>query len=225
MVRLVVCKSLMSSLTAAPPIDEHELVAALRAGDEDAFTKLVNHYQAQMLKLALAYVPSHAIAEEVVQESWVGVLNGIGRFEQRSQLKTWIMRIVMNRAKRRGAQEARTIPISAIRDEHRDRGPSVEPDRFRGPSDQWPGHWLVAPAGWSGIPEDRLLSRETLAHVGRALQALPESQREVITLHDVLGYSSAEVCNVLAISETNQRVLLHRARSRVRMAVERYLQQ
>jgi RNA polymerase sigma-70 factor (ECF subfamily) len=215
----------MSSTTAASPTDELDLVRALRAGDEDAFTKLVNRYQAQMVKIALAYVPSHAIAEEVVQEAWLGVLNGIGRFEQRSQLKTWIMRIVMNRAKRRGAQEARTIPISAMRDERQDRGPSVEPDRFRGPSDQWPGHWLVAPAGWSGIPEDRLLSRETLAHVGKALEALPESQREVITLRDVLGYSSVEVCNVLAISGTNQRVLLHRARSRVRAAVERYLQQ
>ena len=215
----------MNLTSAASPTDELELVLALRAGDEDAFTDLVNRYQAQMVKIALAYVPSHAIAEEVVQEAWLGVLNGIGRFEQRSQLKTWIMRIVMNRAKRRGAQEARTIPISAIRDEGADRGPSVEPDRFRGQSDQWPGHWLVAPAGWSGIPEDRLLSKETLAHVGKALEALPESQREVITLRDVLGYSSAEVCNVLAISETNQRVLLHRARSRVRAAVERYLQQ
>ena len=215
----------MNLTSAASPTDELELVLALRAGDEDAFTDLVNRYQAQMVKIALAYVPSHAIAEEVVQEAWLGVLNGIGRFEQRSQLKTWIMRIVMNRAKRRGAQEARTIPISAIRDEGADRETSVEPDRFRGQSDQWPGHWLVAPAGWSGIPEDRLLSKETLAHVGKALEALPESQREVITLRDVLGYSSAEVCNVLAISETNQRVLLHRARSRVRAAVERYLQQ
>ena len=215
----------MNLTSAASPTDELELVLALRAGDEDAFTDLVNRYQAQMVKIALAYVPSHAIAEEVVQEAWLGVLNGIGRFEQRSQLKTWIMRIVLNRAKRRGAQEARTIPIPALRDERQDRGPSVEPDRFRGPSDQWPGHWLVAPSGWSGIPEDRLLSRETLAHVGKALEALPESQREVITLRNVLGYSSAEVCNVLAISETNQRVLLHRARSRVRAAVERYLHQ
>jgi RNA polymerase sigma-70 factor (ECF subfamily) len=215
----------MSSTTATSPTDELELVGALRAGDEDAFTKLVNRYQAQMVNIALAYVPSHAIAEEVVQEAWLGVLNGIGRFEQRSQLKTWIMRIVMNRAKRRGAQEARTIPISAMQDERQDRGPSVESDRFRGPSDRWAGHWLVAPAGWSEIPEDRLLSKETLAHVGKALEALPESQREVIMLRDVLGYSSAEVCNVLAISETNQRVLLHRARSRVRAAVERYLRQ
>jgi RNA polymerase sigma-70 factor (ECF subfamily) len=144
----------MNSTRAASPTDELELVLALRAGDEGAFMRLVNRYQLRMLKMALAYVPSHAIAEEVVQEAWLGVLNGIGRFEQHSQLKTWIMRIVLNRAKRRGAQEARTIPISALRDERQDRGPSVEPDRFRGPSDQSPRHWLVAPSGWSGIPED-----------------------------------------------------------------------
>src|SRR2546425_9259276 len=143
--RFVVLKGFMTSITAALPTDELELVLALRAGDEDAFTKLVNRYQSAMLQVALTYVGSRAIAEEVVQEAWLGVLNGIGRFEGRSGLKTWIMRIVTNRAKRRGAQEARTIPIPALRDERQDRGPSVEPDRFRGPSDQWPGHWLVAP--------------------------------------------------------------------------------
>ena len=215
----------MDATTAVPPTDELELVLALRGGDEAAFTMLVRRYQAAMLQVALTYVPSRAIAEEVVQEAWLGVLQGIGRFERRSQLKTWIMRIVINRAKRRGSEEARTIPFSGMQPARDDFSPSVEPDRFRGRSDPWPGHWWSPPASWSQIPEDRLLSREMFEHMRQALDHLPERQREVITLRDVLGYSGAEVCNVLAISETNQRVLLHRARSRVRAAVERYLQQ
>lgn len=215
----------MTLTTAALPTDELELVLALRAGDEAAFTTLVNRYQSAMFQVALAYVPSHAIAEEVVQEAWLGVLHGIGRFERRSQLKTWIMRIVINRAKRRGSEEARTIPFSVMQPTRDEFTPSVDPDRFRGPSDPWPGNWWSPPASWSQIPEDRLLSREMLDQMRRALDRLPERQREALTLRDVIGYSAAEVCNVLAISETNQRVLLHRARSRVRAALERYLQQ
>jgi RNA polymerase sigma-70 factor (ECF subfamily) len=170
-------------------------------------------------------VGSRAIAEEVVQEAWLGVLNGIGRFEGRSQLKTWIMRIVINRAKRRGSEEARTLSFSGMQPRRDDSGPSVEPGRFRGPADPWPGHWWSPPASWAGMPEARLLSREMFDQVRLALNGLPERQREVITLRDVLGYTGAEVCNVLAISDTNERVLLHRARSRVRAAVERYLEQ
>ncbi len=214
----------MNTTTAAPPTDELELVLALRAGDEDAFTKLVNRHQSAMLQLARTYVGSRAIAEEVVQEAWLGVLNGIGRFERRSQLKTWIMRIVANRAKRRGSEEARRIAFAVAQPAHDDFGPSVDADRFRGPVDPWPGHWWSPPSNWSGMPEARLLSREMLDNVRRALEALPEKQREVITLRDVLGYSGVEVCNVLGISETNQRVLLHRARSRVRAGVELYLE-
>lgn len=215
----------MSATATISATDELELVVALRAGDELAFRQLVGRYQAAMFQLAMAYVPSRAIAEEVVQESWLGVLNGIARFEQRSRLKTWIMRIVINRAKRRGAEEGRTVPFSVMQAARDESGPAVELDRFRGASDPWPGHWWSAPAAWSAVPEDRLLSREMFTHVRRALDLLPSRQREVITLRDVLGYSGDEVCNVLAISETNQRVLLHRARSRVRAAVERYLQQ
>jgi len=215
----------MTSITAALPTDELELVLALRAGDEDAFTKLVNRYQSAMLQVALTYVGSRAIAEEVVQEAWLGVLNGIGRFEGRSQLKTWIMRIVINRAKRRGSEEARTTPFSGMQPARDQSGASVDLDRFRGASDPWPGHWWSPPSNWSGMPEARLLSGEMFDQVRRAMDVLPERQREVITLRDVLGYSGAEVCNVLAISDTNERVLLHRARSRVRAAVERYLQE
>ena len=215
----------MTSSTAARPTDELELVLALRMGDENAFTKLVHQYQSAMLQVALTYVGSRAIAEEVVQEAWLGVLNGIGRFEGRSQLKTWIMRIVINRAKRRGSEEARTLSFSGMQLRRDDSGPSVEPGRFRGPADPWPGHWWSPPANWAGMPEARLLSREMFDQVRLALNGLPERQREVITLRDVLGYTGAEVCNVLAISDTNERVLLHRARSRVRAAVERYLEQ
>ena len=214
----------MNSTAVGSPTDELELVLALRAGDEDAFTKLVNRYQSSMLRVALTYVGSRAVAEEVVQEAWLGVLNGIGRFERRSQLKTWIMRIVVNRAKRRGSEEARSVPLSVTQPAREDLGPSVDPDRFRGPDDPWAGHWRSSPPNWAAMPEPRLLSREMLNEVRRALEGLPEKQREVITLRDVLGYSGAEVCNVLTISETNQRVLLHRARSRVRAAVEDYLQ-
>jgi RNA polymerase sigma-70 factor (ECF subfamily) len=215
----------MNSLTTASPTDELELVSALRGGDEQAFVVLVDLYQSAMLQLALAYVPSRAIAEEVVQEAWLGVLKGIGRFEGRSRLKTWIFRIVMNRAKRRGAIESRTFPFSSMQSAGEDADHLVDPDRFQGQSEPWPGHWRSAPTSWSGIPEDRLLSKEMLEHVRRAIDGLPENQREVITLRDVLGWSGVEVCNVLAITETNQRVLLHRARSRVRGAVERYLEQ
>jgi len=215
----------MKSITAALATDESELVLALRAGDEDAFTNLVNRYQSAMLQVALTYVGSRAIAEEVVQEAWLGVLNGLGRFEGRSQLKTWIMRIVINRAKRRGSEEARTTPFSGVQPAWRDSGQSVDPDRFRGAFDPWPGHWWSPPSNWAGTPEARLLSGEMFDQLRRAVAGLPERQREVITLRDILGYSGAEVCNVLAISDTNERVLLHRARSRVRAAVERYLQQ
>jgi RNA polymerase sigma-70 factor (ECF subfamily) len=214
----------MNSITSALATDESELVRALRAGDEDAFTNLVNRYQSAMLQVALTYVGSRAIAEEVVQEAWLGVLNGLGRFEGRSQLKTWIMRIVINRAKRRGTEEARTTPFSGMQPARHDAGPSVDPDRFRGASDPWPGHWWSPPSNWAEMPEARLLSGEMFDQVRRAVAGLPERQREVITLRDVLGYSGAEVCNVLAISDTNERVLLHRARSRVRAAMERYLQ-
>jgi RNA polymerase sigma-70 factor, ECF subfamily len=215
----------MDAPTAVSATDELELVRALRQGDEDAFTSLVNRHQSAMLQVALAYVPSRAIAEEVVQEAWLGVLQGIGRFHGRSQLKTWLFRIVINRARRRGATEARTVPFSSLTAVSADSRPSVDRDRFQGPSDRWPGHWTSAPTSWSSIPEDRLLSQEMLELVRQALGRLPPNQREVITLRDVLGWSGSEVCNVLAISETNQRVLLHRARSRVRAAIEPYLQQ
>jgi len=204
--------------------DDLALLSALRAGDEDAFTRLVDAHHGAMVRLAMAYVPSRSVAEEVAQETWLAVLGGLDRFEGRSSLKTWIFRILMNRAMTRGQREHRSIPFSALFDASRESAePSVEPERFQGPRGEQPGGWADPPRRWEGAPEERLLARETLSLVGEAIDGLPPAQREVIVLRDVEGWSSREVCNVLGITETNQRVLLHRARSKVRRALERYV--
>ncbi len=207
--------------------DDQALLDALLRGEESAFGLLVDRYYNSMIRLAMLYVQDRTVAEEVVQETWVGVLNGLDRFERRSSLRTWIFRILTNQAKTRGKKEARTVPFSALMPEGDDaEGPSVDPSRFRPPNDPiWPGHWSAtgAPASWEGAPEEQLLSKETRAHIRKALDSLPPAQREIIMLRDVEGWSSEEVCNVLVISETNQRVLLHRARSKTRQALEDYL--
>jgi RNA polymerase sigma-70 factor, ECF subfamily len=208
----------------APTADEADLLASLRRGDEDAFARLIDSHHPAMVRLAMNYVPSRAVAEEVAQEAWLAVLQGLHGFEGRSSLKTWIFRILMNRAMSRGQREHRSIPFSALFDPAKDPAePAVDPDRFRGPNDKWPGGWTQFPTSWEGAPEARLLARESLDYVAKAIDTLPSSQREVITLRDVEGWSSREVCNVLQITETNQRVLLHRARSKVRRAMEQYL--
>lgn len=195
---------------------EQGLVHGLRAGDEAAFVELVGAYGPSMLRVAQLYVRSRAVAEEVVQDAWIAVLNGSGRFEGRSSLKTWIFRILANKAKTRALKEGRSIPFSALEPE----GPSVDPDRFRGFEDRYPGHWATPPAS---LPEERLLASETLALVESEIGKLPPAQALVITMRDVEGFESDDVCNALEISETNQRVLLHRARSKVRGALEEYL--
>ena len=203
--------------------DDLRLVESLRSGDEAAFIALVDQYHASMVRVALLYVPNRAVAEDVVQETWMGVLRGLDRFEARSSLKTWIFRILMNRAKTRAEREGRSVPFSALWDpESESDEPAVDPARFRA-TDPWQGHWASPPRSWGETPEDRLLSRETAGYIRTAVEALPPSQREVITLRDIEGWTSEEVCNTLGISETNQRVLLHRARSRVRQALESYL--
>jgi len=170
------------------------------------------------------YVSSRAVAEEVVQEAWLGVLSGIGRFEGRSSLKTWIFRILTNRAKTRGEREARTVPFSALGGEDDDdNAATVAADRFDA-SGRYAGHWSSAPSRWSDLPESRLIGGETMALAQAAIAALPETQRAVITMRDVEGWSSEEVRNVLDLSESNQRVLLHRARAKVRQALESYLE-
>ena len=203
--------------------DDAELVDRLRRRDEAAFAALVDRYHTQLVRLATYYVPNRAVAEEVVQETWIGVLQGIDRFEGRSSLRTWMFRILTNRAKRRGEQESRSIPFAALSQRVEDEFEEVEPERFLPPGHQWAGHWAALPQDWRETPEDRLLSDETRALVQRAIDSLPSNQRLVITMRDVEGWPSEEVCNVLSITETNQRVLLHRARTKVRAQLERYL--
>ncbi len=208
----------------AAPADEQALLASLRRGEERAFAQLVERYHAPLLRLANFYVPSRAVAEEVVQETWLGVLRGLHAFEGRSSLKTWIFRILTNRAKTRGERESRSIPFSALADLNEGAGPAVEAERFRPPDDpQWPGHWSQPPQPWNQSPEKLLLSSETCKIIQKAIETLPPAQREVITLRDIEQWNSEEVCNALGISETNQRVLLHRARSSVRRALDAHL--
>ena len=211
----------MEAGAATAADDDARVVAALRAGDEAAFRMLVAELHSSLVRVALIYVPSRAVAEEVVQETWVGVLRGLDRFEGRSSLKTWIFRILTNTAKTRGRREGRTIPFSSLQSPGTVPEPAVDADRFRPDDDpRWPGHWAAAP---EELPEDRLVAAETRARLEAAIADLPASQRAVITLRDVQGWTSEEVCNALDVSETNQRVLLHRARSKVRAALEHYL--
>jgi RNA polymerase sigma-70 factor (ECF subfamily) len=200
--------------------DESALLARLRAGDERAFEALVDRHYGSMMAVARAYVRSRAVAEEVVQEAWLGVLKGLDRFEGRSSLRTWILQIVANIARTRGVREARSVPFSSF--EPAAGEPAVEPERFRGPDEPFPGHWTSYPGDWARLPEQRLLSTETLEIVKHAIAELPEAQRLVITLRDVTGCTSEEVCDTLGVSEGNQRVLLHRARARVRARLERH---
>ena len=200
---------------------EAQLLEALRAGDEAAFAQLVREYQPSLVRVARIYVSTQAAAEEVAAETWVAVLNGLDRFEGRSSLKTWIFRILTNIAKTRAQRDGRTLPFSALQDPGRVPEAAVDADRFLDPEHpRWPGHWAVRPEPW---PEDALVAAETQAVVAEAIEALPPAQRAVISLRDVEGWSSEEVRNALELSETNQRVLLHRARSKVRRALESYL--
>jgi RNA polymerase sigma-70 factor (ECF subfamily) len=173
-----------------------------------------------MLRIALLYAPSRAVAEEVVQETWLAILTGLERFEARSSLKTWLFRILTNRAKTRGQREGRTVPFSALATDGDEDALAVGVDRFHGPNSRYHGHWAAPPRG---VPEERLLAAEARQRIETAIGALPPNQRRVITLRDLEGLSAEEACNVLGLSETNQRVLLHRARSKVRAAFERYL--
>ena len=202
--------------------DERALVAALRRGEEAAFVELVARHGPSLLRLARTFVADRAVAEEVVQETWLAVLNGIDRFEGRSSLKTWIFHILSNRAKTRAVRERRSAPFSALADDGDDEA-AVDADRFRGPGHRWAGHWAAAPADWSALPVERLLGRETLARVHAAIETLPPRQAHVLVLRDVEGWDADEVCAALDISDGNQRILLHRARSKVRAALESYL--
>ncbi len=199
------------------PGGERQIVERLRAGDESAFRELVRRHHAAMVRFAETFVPSRAVAEEVAQEAWLGVIEGIDTFEGRSRLSTWIFRIVANIARTRGERERRTVPTMNLTEELAEVA-SVPPSRFAGPRGR--GAWGQPPARWSELPDERVLSESTFERVAAVASQLPETQRRVFLLRDVQGWSSAEVCTLLDLSEVNQRVLLHRARSRVRAALE-----
>jgi RNA polymerase sigma-70 factor (ECF subfamily) len=203
--------------------EDRRTVEALRAGDEAAFRELFERHQGAMVRLARGFVPTQAVAEEVAQEAWLGVLRGLDRFEGRSSLRTWLFRIVVNRAKTRGERERRCVPFCDLADdEARGDEPAVEPERFLGPDQLWVGHWAAAPRSFAGA-DDPLLEAETMEVVRRAVAELPTAQRTVISLRDLEGWDPSEVCDLLGITDGNQRVLLHRARAKVRAALERHL--
>ena len=200
---------------------DEAVVAALRASDEGAFVELFERHYPAMKHIARGYVDSEAVAEEVVQEAWLAVVVGIDRFQGRSSLSTWIYSILINQAKTHSSRERRTLPFSAAigsRDEER----AVDPDRFQGDDDVWPGHWATPPRPWNK-PDRRLLSLEAREHLKEALAKLPERQRLIVCLRDVEGLASREVRERLGLTEENQRVLLHRGRSRLRAELEHYM--
>ncbi|OLB79358.1 MAG: RNA polymerase subunit sigma-24 [Actinobacteria bacterium 13_2_20CM_2_71_6] len=198
------------------------VVDRLRAGDEATFAALLDAWSPGMLRAARAYVADEHTAEDVVQEAWVGVLKGIHGFAARSSLRTWVYRILINTAKTRGVRDSRTIPLTSLTPVDEDFGPTVNPDRFQGAGDPYPRHWRSDPPAWP-TPENEAVTTETRRQLADALAALPPRQRVVITLRDVQGYTTDEVCAILEISPANQRVLLHRARAAVRAALEEYL--
>jgi len=205
--------------------DDDVLVAALRARDEDAFAWLLTRYTGSLRRLARAHVSSDAAADEVVSEAWLAVITGIGRFEQRSSLKTWIHRIVLNLARTKGTREHRSVPFSSLGSEADAAEAAVDPDRFRPAGAPGAGSWASPPVPWDEEPETSLSAAETLDVVRRAIATLPPGQQMVITLRDLEGWRADDVCNALDLSETNQRVLLHRARAKVRTALERHFEE
>jgi RNA polymerase sigma-70 factor (ECF subfamily) len=204
-------------------VDETTLIAALRDGDEAAFAQLVDQHTPALLRVARGYVPSHEIAEEVVQETWIALIKGVNNFEGRSSLRTWLFAVMINIAKARGIRERRDADaaIAAYT------GGTVDPARFRGSDDPYPGHWLPdeVPSPFPDTPEGSVLSNELVALARRELDKLPERQRIVVTLRDMLGFDSSEVRELLGISMANQRVLLHRGRAAVRQVLEDYLRE
>ncbi|HEX2086398.1 MAG TPA: sigma-70 family RNA polymerase sigma factor [Solirubrobacteraceae bacterium] len=223
---------MLSAAAAAAPDEQQRprdsedarLVAALRRGDEAAFAALVRKHQSLMLRVARGYVRDQRLAEEVVQETWLALLEGIDRFEGRASLKTWLFRVLVKRAITRGTRERRQVPFSSLVGDDDESGPTVDADRFLGGDHpRWPGHWAAEPSNWEALPEQRLLSRETMRLVQEAIERLPARQRDVIVMRDIGGFGAEEVCAALDLSDGNQRVLLHRARAKVREELERHL--
>lgn len=212
---------MQSTEAATTQVDETALLQTLRRGDEAAFAELVDAYSPALLRLAMTYVRTADVAEEVVQETWVGVIRGIDRFEGRCSLKSWLFTILRNTAISRGERERHSMPMSSLASDEDD-GPVIDPDRFLPADDsRFPGHWAIGPTAWP-VPEDGLMAAETREVIANAIRDLPPTQRAVIALRDVEGWPPEEVCEALEVTEGNQRVLLHRARTKVRAALETY---
>jgi RNA polymerase sigma-70 factor, ECF subfamily len=206
---------------ATATIADEETVAALRRGDERIFREVFARTYPMLKRVARGYVASDAVAEEIVQETWMAVVAGIDRFESRSTLSTWIFSILTNQAKTHCARERRAVPFSSVVPADAEQ-PVVDPDRFQNDDEAWPGHWATPPRPWQK-PERRVLALEAREHLREALARLPERQRLIVGLRDVDGHSAEEVCGLLGLSQENQRVLLHRGRSRLRAELETYL--
>jgi RNA polymerase sigma-70 factor, ECF subfamily len=217
----------VSSCAPSPllkPPGEARLIRSLQAGDEAAFAAIVERYHSAMVRLALSYVRQQSVAEEVAQETWLAVLQGIGRFQQRSSFQTWLFKILTNRAKTRGRREARSVPMSSLASVEDADDASVDPDRFHPQgATPWPGGWSDPPRAWADGPEQRLLATEAQGLILEVISGLSAGQRAVITLRDIEGLTAQEASEVLELSDVNQRVLLHRARSKVRQALEDYI--
>jgi RNA polymerase sigma-70 factor (ECF subfamily) len=202
---------------------EQQVVDCLRRGEESAFVSLISRYHTLMVRVAMMYVADQATAEEIVQDTWIGVLEGIDRFEGRSSIKTWIFKILTNKARTRGAQENRGLAFLSLETIEGTDEPAVDPERFRPADDpQMPDSWANPPIPWAGAPEAHALNQEILRTLRDAIDTLPPRQRSILLLHDIEGWASHEICNVFNLTETNHRVLLHRARSKVRQALECY---
>lgn len=201
-------------------LPEDELVARLRAGDDEAFALVLDAWSPAMLRVARRCVPTRDLAAEVVQDTWLAVVEGLAGFAGRAALKTWVFRILLNKAQRLGGKESRTVPWSSLGAD--EVGPTVDPDRFQTADEPCPGHWREWPAPWPD-PEHAMLAAELRHRAGAAIAELPERQRVVLALRDVEGYDAAEVCSILDVTAANQRVLLHRARAHVRRALESYV--
>jgi RNA polymerase sigma-70 factor (ECF subfamily) len=205
----------------ASSTSDEQIVAGLRAGDERIFRELFERSYAMMKRVARGYVSSDAVAEEIVQDTWMAIVTGIERFEGRCALATWMFSILTNQAKTHGARERRALPFSSVGATEVEE-PVVDADRFQKDDEAWPGHWATPPRPWQK-PERRLLSLEAREQLKEALAQLPERQRLIVVLRDIEGLSAREVCDVLQLSHENQRVLLHRGRSRLRAFLEEYL--
>lgn len=200
-------------------VDDRELVCALQRGDEAAFRRVVTMYHAGLVRTARCYVRTQALAEEVAQDTWVAVIRGIDRFGSRSTFKTWLFHIAVNQARTRALKEARSVPLPVGDDD--DEGPSVPASRFLARDHpRWPGHWCAEPTDWGVLPEQVVDSGATRQLIDATIATMPALQRQVITMRDIDGLSADEVCEILDISAANQRVLLHRARSKVRARLE-----